>query len=312
VNLARTLTRNLGAKALAVIVALLVWFNASGQEQVVRVRTAPLVVEGLADSLAISSAVPPTADVRVVASRRSLVTVGFRRLSVVADVSGFGPGRHRVPLGANHVRGLGGLDPASVQVLSPGALELVVEPMSSRRVQVSLATVGTLPSSVVMVHGGVSIEPGWVTVQGPASVLDHVQHVNTQPIDLARVRESLRREVALDCDRFTFSCEPSRVNLSIQVSPRGERVLANVPPTVLVDSDDLDFEIRPPVLSLTLEGPSAVLDTLSSGDVSVLLSMTGHQPATYRVAPDVIVPPGVRVLEVSQDTLEVRLYRIRP
>jgi hypothetical protein len=85
-----------------------------------------------------------------------------------------------------------------------------------------------------------------------------------------------------------------------------------VPPTVLVDSDDLDFEIRPPVLSLTLEGPSAVLDTLSSGDVSVLLSMTGHQPATYRVAPDVIVPPGVRVLEVSQDTLEVRLYRIRP
>jgi YbbR domain-containing protein len=310
-NVARIFTHNLGAKVLAVIVALLVWFNASGQEQVVRLRTAPLVVEGLADSLALATAVPATAEVRVVASRRSLVTVGFRRLSVVADVAGFGPGRHRVPLGANHVRGLGGLDPASVQVVSPALIELVVEPMASRRLQVSLATIGSLPASVVMLEGGASIEPAWVTVRGPASVLERVQHVSTQPVDLSRVRDSFRREIALDCDRLTFSCEPARVTVSLEVGPRGERVLANVPPTVLIDSDDLDFEIDPPVLSLTLEGPSAVLDTLSSGDVSLLLSMTGRAPATYRMVPDVIVPPGVRVVEVSQDTLEVRLYRVR-
>ena len=311
VKLARALTRNLGARVLALVVALLVWFNASGQEQVIRTRTAPLVIEGLPDSLALAGGIPASAEVRVAASRRQLVTVGFRRLAVVADVSGLGPGRHRVPLGANQVRGLGGLDPGGVQVVSPSLLELDLEPVTTRRVQVSLATAGLLPANYVMIEGETRIEPGWVTVRGPVSALERVQHISTRPVDLSRVRDSVEREVALDFDRVTFSCEPGRVTVSLRVSPRGERVLANVPPTVLVDSEDLDFEIVPNAVSLTLEGPSAVLDTLSSGDVSVLLSMTGLVPATYRMTPEVILPPGVRVAAISADTLVVRLFRAR-
>lgn len=308
-NVARAITRNLGAKILALVVAALVWFNASGQEQVVRVRTAPLVVEGLPDSLAIATAVPATAEVRVTASRRQLVTVGFRRLSVAADVTGFGPGRHRVLFTAAHVRGLGGLDPGAIQVVSPAQLEIDLEAMATRRVQVLPVVVGNLPPHLLMLAGGVQVEPAWVTVRGAGSALDRVHHVPTEPIDLARVRESTEREVVLAADHVLYACEPARVTVTLQVSERGERVLANVPPTVLLDSDDVEFDIEPPALSLTLEGPSAVLDTLSSGDVSVLITLTGRTPATYRMAPDVILPEGVRVSSMSADTLIVRLFR---
>ncbi|HET6350119.1 MAG TPA: CdaR family protein [Candidatus Krumholzibacteria bacterium] len=307
-KIARALTRNLGARLLALVVALLVWFNASGQEQVVRTRTAPLVLAGLPDSLAISTPLPTTADVRVVASRRQLVTVGFRRLSVVADVSGFGPGRHRITFGPDAVRGLGNVEPGKVQVVSPDHLDLEIEPMAIRRVQVSLATTGELPHDLLELDGGVSIEPPWVTVRGPASMLERVQHIATQPLDLTRVHDTVEREVALDVDRQLFTCNPSRVNVTLRVSPRGERVLANVPPTVLLDSESVDVEIVPNAVSLTLEGPSAVLDTLSSGDVSVLLSLGGRTPATYRMAPEVILPPGIRLTSSSADTLEVRVF----
>ncbi|HKW14314.1 MAG TPA: CdaR family protein [Candidatus Krumholzibacteria bacterium] len=307
-KIARAITHNLGAKLLALVVAALVWFNASGQEQVVRTRTVPLVFEGLPDSLAVATPLPETAEVRVVASRRQLVTVGFRRVSVVTDLSGFGPGRHRVSFGSDAIRGLG-LVPGAAQVTSPDHVDFEVEPMAIRRVQVSLATTGELPHSVVPVEDGVVIEPAWVTIRGPASMLERVQHVSTRALDLSKVRETVQRDIALDVDRHVFTCDPARVNLTMRVSARGERVLANVPPTVLLDSDKMDVEIEPRAVSLTLEGPAAVLDTLSSGDVSVLLSLAGRPPATYRMSPEVILPPGVRLTATSADTLQVRIFK---
>ncbi len=307
-KLARAVTHNFGAKVLAVVVALLVWFNASGQEEVVRVRTAALVLEGLSDSLAIANAVPVSAQVRITASRRRVVTMGFRKLEVVIDLAGLGPGRQRVPLTSQHVRGAGGFAPGSMQVTSPSAVEIDLEPMATRRVQVSLAAEGVLPADVVLLDGGVSIDPAWVTVRGPASAVERIQHVSTDPVDLARVHSSDTRSVALDCGVPAVVCDPARVDVTLRVSPRGERVLANVPPTVLLDSPDIDAEVTPATVSLTLKGPSAVLDTLSSGDVSVLVELSGRKPATYRLCPSVILPAGVELARISADTLDVRVF----
>jgi YbbR domain-containing protein len=136
-----------------------------------------------------------------------------------------------------------------------------------------------------------------------------VQHVSTRALDLTRIRDTVQRDIALDVDRRIFTCDPARVSLTMRVSARGERVLANVPPTVLLDSDKVEVEIQPRAVSLTLEGPAAVLDTLSSGDVSVLLSLAGRPPATYRMSPEVILPPGVRLTATSADTLQVRVFK---
>lgn len=308
-KVARAITNNFGAKVLAVAVALLVWFNASGQEEVSRVRTVPLLLEGLSDSLALAGPVPATADIRVTATRRQLVALGFQRIAVVADLTGFAAGRPRIALSGDHVRGAGDLDPGRITVLTPSLLDLVIEPLASRRLQVSLTTAGALPANVLLEE--LAIDPAWVTVRGPASVMERIQHVATKTLELARIRETTTREVELDCDPRAFACVPDRVTVTLRVSARAERILANVPPTVLLDSEELDAEVEPDAVSLTVEGPESVLDTLSSGDVSVLVTVSGREPAAYRVAPEVILPPGVHLMDISADTLRVRVYRVR-
>ncbi|MDH4036369.1 MAG: CdaR family protein [Candidatus Krumholzibacteria bacterium] len=311
-NVARIITHNLGAKVLALVVAILVWFNASGQEEVISVRSASLVVDGVSDSLALSSSVPASANVRISATRRQMVALGFQRLVVGVDLSGLGPGRQRVPLTGNDVGGIGGIDPGRVQVIAPSVLEVDLEPVASRRLQVSLATVGALPANLVLLEGGVVIEPAWITVRGPSSRVDRIQHVTTEPVDLSRVRDSGTRDVNLDCADARLVCDPDRVTVSFRVSPRGERVLPNVPPTVLLDSDDVEAAVDPSMVSLTLQGPMAVLDTLSSGDVSVLLTVAGGAPAIHRIAAEVILPPGVRLAAISADSFEVRVVPVVP
>lgn len=311
-NVARAITHNFGAKVLALIVALLVWFNASGQEQVVRMRQAPLVIEGVADSLALASTVPASADLRITATRRQIIVLGFQRLVVAADLSGLGPGRQRLPLSGDDVRGIGGLEPGHVQVVSPAVLDVDLEPMETRRLQVSLETIGALPGNLLLLQDGVAIDPAWVTVRGPESQVVRFQHVSTEAIDLSKVRESGTREVDLNMPDASVSCQPKRVSVTIRVSPRGERVLANVPPTVLLDSGDVEALVEPKTVSLTLEGPSAVLDTLASDDVSVLLTVKGRAKGAYRMVPQVILPPGIRLATMSADTFDVQVVPASP
>jgi YbbR domain-containing protein len=85
--------------------------------------------------------------------------------------------------------------------------------------------------------------------------------------------------------------------------------LANVPPTILMDEKDHLTDVVPNTVSLTLEGPQAVLDTLQSGDVSVLVDLSGKPPGRYRLAPEIIVPNGIENFVMDVDSLDIRISR---
>lgn len=309
-NLKSSLTDNLGVKLIAVVVALFIWFNASGQEEAVRLRMIPLVFQNLPDSLMIAGPVPTEVEVRLSTTRRQLLTMGFKRVHVAVDMSSARPGRQRIALSPSNLTRLpSGVDRRNVTVISPAMLDVEVERVESRRVPVALSTSGAVPTEFVLLDGGPVINPGWVTIRGPASTVLRLKNVTTQTLDLSKVRESVEREVALDYDPRLVSCTPEHVVVSLRVSERSERVLANLPPTVLVDSEDVDAEVFPTTVSLTVEGPAAVLDTLSSGDVSILINLGGMKPATYTLAPEIILPPGVTLAGTSTDSLVVRITR---
>jgi YbbR domain-containing protein len=179
----------------------------------------------------------------------------------------------------------------------------------TRRVQITLATTGSVPRDLVLLDGTLSITPSWVTVKGPESTVQRVRTVTTEALDLGKIRETVERELSLEFDRDHFDCEPDRVTVSVRVSQLGERVLANVPPTVLIDSDDYSVIVRPNTVTLTLSGPRSVLDTLSSGDVSVLLNLGGLAEARYRMSPEIILPPGVNLTSMSVDSLSVEIVK---
>lgn len=140
-------------------------------------------------------------------------------------------------------------------------------------------------------------------------MVERIKTIPTEMLDLNKIKESIERDVALDFDRNRLQCQPDRVKMSVRVSQKSTRILANVPPTVLVDSEDYDARVFPGTVSLTLEGPRALLDTLSSGDVSVLLNLSGKDEARYKLAPEIILPPGVNLAEVSVDSLIVDIFK---
>jgi YbbR domain-containing protein len=308
-NLKKSLTENLGVKLIALVVAMFVWFNASGQKEVVWLKNIPVTLDNLPDSLVVVGNPPAHVEISITGTKRQLILTGFKRISLAIDLAGAVPGRQRVSLSSRNIQLPGGIERHNVRILEPTAIDLNLERLTTRRVQVTLTTTGAIPEHYVVVDGAFSITPSWTYVKGAAAEVNRIETIPTEPLDLGRLKESIERDIALDFDRDRLECKPGVVKVSVRISEKGTRVLANVPPTVLVDSEDYDAKVFPRTVSLTLEGARAVLDTLSSGDVSVLLDLSGRGEARYKLAPEIILPPGVVLTRVSVDSLVVDIFK---
>jgi YbbR domain-containing protein len=303
------LTENLGVKLIALVVALFIWFNASGQKQVVWLKMIPVAVANLPESLVVTGNLPDEVEVSITGTKRQLMMMGLKRMELSVDLAGAVPGRQRVPLTPQQIQLPTGFDPRNVRILEPIAIDLRLERLVSKRVKVTLSTTGTIRQDLVLLDGALAISPSWVSIIGPASAVDRINSVTTEALDLSKVKESFEREIPIDVLGARFTSDPDRVTVTVRVEQRGERVFANVPPTVLIDSEDYYATVEPNTVTLTLTGPRAVLDTLQYGDVSVLLNLGGLSQSSYRIAPEVILPPGVQLSDLSADSLTVKIVK---
>jgi YbbR domain-containing protein len=303
-SFARGITTNVGVKLIALVVAMVIWFNASNQKEIDRTYVASLTFVNVPDTLTVTGRVPNEVELSITATRWEMLRMGFKRVGVQVNMNRAGPGRFSQRLSVSDVLLPSGLEPRKVRILSPVLIDVVLERLVTKGVRVAVSLSGALQGDQLLSSVPEAV-PGWVMVTGPEGAVTPLEKILTRPIDLGKIRESTRREVELDFDRKVFTCEPERVMVTMSVSIRGKRLLANIPPTILVDEKDLFAEVYPKTVSLTLEGPKALLDTLSSGDVSVLIDLSGKPPGSYMLAPEVIVPDGVERYIINVDSLRI-------
>jgi YbbR domain-containing protein len=297
-------THNLGVKLIALVVALFIWFSASGQQQATRFFIVPLKLVGIPDSLTVVGSVPSEAEVTIVGTKRELLYLNFRRIEVVVNLNAAEAGRFRERLSASNVVARGGLDTRNVRIISPTSIDLFFERLIMKRVPVELIVSGSVPSGYVLIEGP-RVEPPEIVVRGPASSVARLKSLPTKPFDLSKVKSNFEKNLDVEFDHSLFSCEPSQVTVTVTISQLGQRVLPNIPPTVLFDANQLAVDVIPNAVSLTLNGLRSALDTLSSGDVSVLLDLSGKPPGRYRLVPEIILPKGVGSYSMNVDSLTV-------
>jgi YbbR domain-containing protein len=234
--------------------------------------------------------------------------MGFRKINVMVNMAKAAPGRFSQRLTISDILLPPNVEPGDVRILSPTSVEIGIERLVTKQVKVVVILSGSLVDDQLL-NEVPSAWPISATVTGPARMVEPLEKLPTKPIDLSRIRESVDREVAIDYAHDLLTCVPDRVVVKISVSARGQRVLANVPPTILIDDDSHLTEIFPKTVSLTIEGPQALLDTLSSGDVSILVDLSGMPPGQYTLAPEIIVPDAIEKYAMDVDSLKILVSR---
>jgi YbbR domain-containing protein len=307
-SIARAIVANAGVKLLALLVAVVIWFNAIGQQEDERTFVVPLQFVGLADTLTVTGRVPTDVQIAVTGTRRDLLLLEFKKIAVSLNMNRAEPGRYTQRLSVSDVALPPDVEPRKVRIISPLLVDVTLEALETRRARVAVSLTGSLPGNQILSTVPEPL-PAWVMVTGPKSVVGRIEKVATAPIDLSKIRESGERDVDIDLATPGVTCDPKKVRVGLFVSERGRRVIANIPPTVLVDEAGVVADVIPNTVSLTLEGPKALLDTLTSRDVSVLVDVSGKPPGRYWFAPEVIVPNGVEKFIMDVDSLRVFIRR---
>lgn len=175
--------RNMGLKLLALAIALLVWFALSGQRRErisERSYRIPLSLVNVPPQTVVASPLPGGVEVRVRGPFTALRQLQPERLEAVIDLLNGRPGEsvHRfVPEDINV--------PPEVEVLAiaPGEVKVVLDRIGERLLPLVPALSGDpAPGSQVV---DVSVDPRIARVVGPATALEKMTGVSTEPVSVA-------------------------------------------------------------------------------------------------------------------------------
>jgi hypothetical protein len=176
------LFRNLGLKILALVIALLVWFALSGQRRErisERSYRIPLSLVNVPPRTMVASPLPGGVEVRVRGPFTALRQLQPERLEAVIDLLDARPGErvHRFAPEDINV-------PPEVEVLAiaPGEVRVVLDRIGERLLTIVPALSGeSAPGSHVV---DVIVDPRIARVVGPATSLEKMTGVSTEPISL--------------------------------------------------------------------------------------------------------------------------------
>lgn len=305
-NVYHAVTANIGLKIISLLFAAFLWLYVAaqiGEKQTFRV---PLVLANIPESLAVVSDPPSEIAVTMRGTRSELLKLRLlSSIKATVDLGVARGGRVIVPLSTAILNLPSGFRAEDAAIDGPKSLTLDFERVTAISTAVRPTLRGTLPRGLMLV-GQPTVTPDRVLVRGPASVMSGVAEVETEPIDLHLRRGKFSREVLVRPGRLR-SAVPSEVLVEFEVSRRVSRTISGIPPMLIQEEEGLEVEYSPQAVSLTVEGPEELVNSLVADDVSIILSIPPGARGVNHLQPEVLVPQGIDTFSLDVSSFEVKV-----
>lgn len=195
---------------------------------------------------------------------------------------------------------------------------LPAEVRTQVEVQTRGKSVSVIPNTTGTPADGFSIEqrraiPDVIVVDGPPEVLDALLFVNTEAVDVAGATESFSTRVGLaDLPEGVTVIDASggtiEVRIAITNTTQTSQSLSEVNVEQIGLAPGLSAELNPPLVSVEVNAPVEILQAMRAEDIKVFVDLTGLEPGTYSLQPQVTMPQGATWLgnEPANVTVTIR------
>ncbi|UCH28111.1 MAG: hypothetical protein JSV06_07375 [Myxococcales bacterium] len=304
-------TSNLGLKASAVGIAILMFSLVHGAEDMERNVYIGVVVRPPTDAqeMILVTETPDRVRVRLKGSRARLNAIRQENLPPVdvklktRDESRyyFEKEMFDLPTGVS-----------VVQVVPP-SLTFKWVPRAVRELPVEVFIDGDLPDGLEWA-GEPEVFPETIEVDGPRDVVNSMRTVRSMEVDVSELEEGVvQREIPLVGAPTNTSFEAQTVLVTLRVQPKmKERVLS----PLRVDAEGtVPRALRPRAVTARIRGPEAVVDELLPASVLAIVNLTDTLVAKGSVAVPVELrglPDGIEVLSIEPASVTVLLPESPP
>lgn len=195
--------------------------------------------------------------------------------------------------------------PGAVTVLElePRALRLEFQPIVTLELPVNPVVEGRVASGYRLI--GVKAVPEILTVTGPASVLDGVEKLFTQPLDVTDFRRSKRVDVPIVSVGKLVSTSKAVVELEVQVEPiMIERTFEPLVVQIL-GTEGKAVSLKPSRVSISVHGPENLITATDGPDIVLFVDAAPLKAGVHSVPVQVQLPPGVELLRSVPEKVSV-------
>jgi len=220
-NIKKIFLNNLGLKASALILAVLVWASISGRERTFSEKTLKVPVEifNVSENMEVVSLRPEEVTVSLKGASKFVAAAATKINPIKIDLKNIKESSKLNYFAEDYLE-----IPPDVQFISihPKMIEVYVEEFATREVPVKIHFRGRLKPPLVLKEARVI--PDRVTVMGYKSQINDIKLVMTEEVDLSEIGQSLSRRVALKQTRDILKFKDRRdVELQLEIEDRSAK-----------------------------------------------------------------------------------------
>jgi len=211
------LTRNLGAKILALLISLLLWFAYARDPEVGAFVAVPVEYRGMPDNLEVSSDLVGSVSIDLRGPSEKVANFSAAKSAVVLDFSGIRkPGEQTFQIDERDISLPSGM---RLERAIPAQIRLQFERRTTLEVPVQVRFSGAAPAGYQLKHYEVS--PQTLTLVGPESRVRKIEYAVTDPIDLAAASDGAVFHVnAFVGDPHVRFEKPAKIAVALQLEEK--------------------------------------------------------------------------------------------
>lgn len=300
---------HLGVRALAVILAFLLWVHVVTDKRYEYFTVLPLRITGIQDDLLLVSNPPSTCEVLVRGNGKQLLRFIVEAGSLSINASSYSTGLYVIDatpenLTANHKSAV-----EIVEIIAPRKLRLQFEERMEKVVSVQ-PEIEITPALGYLKEGELRVIPDTVTVSGPRRLVRAMRTISTEQLVYTDIRANLREQISLlvpDTARIVLS--DSTVMIEQDITALRERTFRGIPVRTRGGDMPSGYAVVPESISVTVEAPQVVLDSLSADQFEVWIDVSAAMPGSTYVAPKVSFPSGLRAVNIKPNEILIEVPR---
>jgi YbbR domain-containing protein len=209
------LTSNLVPKIVSFTLVFFLWVFIAGQDRAELRLIVPLEYRNVPANVEIVGDGVNKVEVGIRGSRGMIFGITPDQVRAFVDLSQAPSGQNYFRLTVDNVRAPLGTE---ITKISPSSIRLQLDAIKTVTVPVRAKLTGKLPKFLRLISAGV--EPAFIILQGPETVLAKTREVFTDPIDLAQIQESKKLSIGFNVDPSQVHLapnQPSQVVVEVQV-----------------------------------------------------------------------------------------------
>ncbi|HNZ07282.1 MAG: hypothetical protein KBA79_00560 [Candidatus Cloacimonetes bacterium] len=288
--------KNLGLKALSLVLSLLVWLQIALSSEHHTIVRLPVVLDNVSPEITLSD-LPKDVPFSVKGTGADLLKLRFSGVKVVLNASELKPGSDKLPLENYSLRDFSANN--SIEILGP-ALESDVSVTTDVLHHKSVKVVPAFENEAARTRYAEQdylLSPDQIRINGPRRVIRDLQSISTVPITLSM----------LGADRFDLplsfsSSQISSTTPKVNVSRIPRRIEARVFEALRVEAGD--NTVFPPIVTLKVEGTQEQVNALRPN--SFVIKATQTPDADGWIELDVVLPEGIDKYTLTPSRVRLR------